>query len=69
MELERQLNFLMTVECYHGGTYAMDEANYLFFGKSYNTELDPDTRYIKMHAVKFTICIDNRSCCHEKLFG
>jgi hypothetical protein len=40
-----------------------------FFGKSYNTELDPDTRYIKMHAVKFTICIDNRSCCHEKLFG
>jgi 3-oxoacyl-[acyl-carrier-protein] synthase-3 len=32
------------------GTYAMDEANYLFFGKSYNTELD--TRYIKMHGRK-----------------
>jgi 3-oxoacyl-[acyl-carrier-protein] synthase-3 len=37
---------------YESGTYAMDEANYLFFGKSYNTELDPDTRYIKMHGRK-----------------
>jgi 3-oxoacyl-[acyl-carrier-protein] synthase-3 len=48
------MNFLTTkVECYHtSGTYAMDEANYLFFGKSYNTELDPDTRYIKMHGRK-----------------
>jgi 3-oxoacyl-[acyl-carrier-protein] synthase-3 len=34
---------------YESGTYAMDEANYLFLVKSYNTELDPDTRYIKMH--------------------
>jgi 3-oxoacyl-[acyl-carrier-protein] synthase-3 len=30
----------------------MDEANYLFFGKSYNPESDPDTRYIKMHGRK-----------------
>jgi 3-oxoacyl-[acyl-carrier-protein] synthase-3 len=37
---------------YESGTYAMDEANYLFFGKSYNPELDPDTRYIKMHGRK-----------------
>ncbi|WP_326935502.1 3-oxoacyl-ACP synthase III family protein [Flavobacterium sp. PL11] len=37
---------------YESGTYAMDEANYLFFGKSYNPELDPDTRYIKMYGRK-----------------
>jgi 3-oxoacyl-[acyl-carrier-protein] synthase-3 len=37
---------------YESATYAMDEANYLFFGKSYNPELDPDTRYIKMHGRK-----------------
>jgi 3-oxoacyl-[acyl-carrier-protein] synthase-3 len=36
------------VECYHSGTYAMDEANYLFL-ENHITELDPDTRYIKMH--------------------
>jgi 3-oxoacyl-[acyl-carrier-protein] synthase-3 len=36
---------------YESGTYAMDEANYLFFGKSYNPNLDPDTR-IKMHGRK-----------------
>ena len=33
---------------YESATYAIDEANYLFFGKSYNPNLDPDTRYIKM---------------------
>ncbi|PRZ21091.1 3-oxoacyl-ACP synthase III family protein [Flavobacterium granuli] len=37
---------------YESATYAMDEANYLFFGKSYNPDLDPDTRYIKMHGRK-----------------
>ena len=37
---------------YESATYAIDEANYLFFGKSYNTDLDPDTRYIKMHGRK-----------------
>jgi 3-oxoacyl-[acyl-carrier-protein] synthase-3 len=45
------------------GTYAMDEANYLFFGKSYNTDLDPDTRYIKMQSD--ANCFDNCSCCYE----
>ncbi|GEP50254.1 3-oxoacyl-ACP synthase [Flavobacterium noncentrifugens] len=33
-------------------TYSYDEANYLFFGKSFNTEKDPDTRYIKMQGRK-----------------
>jgi len=33
-------------------TYAYDEANYLHFGKSFNTESDPDTRYIKMQGRK-----------------
>jgi 3-oxoacyl-[acyl-carrier-protein] synthase-3 len=37
---------------YESGTYAYEEANYLFFGKSFNTNLDPDTRYIKMHGRK-----------------
>jgi 3-oxoacyl-[acyl-carrier-protein] synthase-3 len=37
---------------YESATYAMDEANYLFFGKSYNPELDPKTRYIKMYGRK-----------------
>lgn len=33
-------------------TFAYDEAGYLFFGNSYNKELDPDVRYIKMHGRK-----------------
>ncbi len=37
---------------YESATYAIDEANYLFFGKSYNLDLDPDTRYIKMYGRK-----------------
>ncbi|MCG9794018.1 3-oxoacyl-ACP synthase III family protein [Flavobacterium algicola] len=37
---------------YESATYAYDEAGYLFFGKSYNQELDPDIRYIKMHGRK-----------------
>ncbi|MFV5688777.1 3-oxoacyl-ACP synthase III family protein [Flavobacterium sp. ZT3R25] len=37
---------------YESATYANDEANYLFFGKSYNPNLDPDTRYIKMYGRK-----------------
>jgi 3-oxoacyl-[acyl-carrier-protein] synthase-3 len=32
---------------------AIDEAHYLFFGKSYNSDLDPDTRYIKMYGRKY----------------
>jgi 3-oxoacyl-[acyl-carrier-protein] synthase-3 len=38
---------------HESSTYAMDEANYLFFGKSYNPESDPDTLYKKCMAVKF----------------
>jgi 3-oxoacyl-[acyl-carrier-protein] synthase-3 len=55
MELELHHELLTMTKwmlSYESGTYAMDEANYLFFGKSYNTELDPDTRYIKMHGRK-----------------
>lgn len=37
---------------YESATYAFDEAGYLFFGKSYNPDLDPDTRYIKMYGRK-----------------
>ena len=33
-------------------TFATDEANYLFFGNSFNKELNPDVRYIKMHGRK-----------------
>jgi 3-oxoacyl-[acyl-carrier-protein] synthase-3 len=38
---------------YESATYAYDEAGYLFFGKSYNPELEKeDTRYIKMYGRK-----------------
>ncbi|MDI1256521.1 MAG: ketoacyl-ACP synthase III [Flavobacterium sp.] len=37
---------------YESATYAYDEAGYLFFGSSYNKDLDPDVRYIKMYGRK-----------------
>lgn len=37
---------------HESATYACDEADYLFFGQSYNRGLDPDVRYIKMHGRK-----------------
>lgn len=37
---------------FSSATYAYDEAYYLFFGPSFNKELDPDTKYIKMHGRK-----------------
>ncbi len=33
-------------------TFASDEADYLFFGNSYNKNLDKNVRYIKMHGRK-----------------
>ena len=33
-------------------SFTYDEANYLFFGKSYNQDNDPDVRYIKMYGRK-----------------
>ena len=33
-------------------TYALDEAYYLYFGKSFNQDHDPDVRYIKMFGRK-----------------
>jgi 3-oxoacyl-[acyl-carrier-protein] synthase-3 len=37
---------------YESATYAYNEADYLFFGKSFDHDLDPDVRYIKMHGRK-----------------
>ncbi|BDB56679.1 3-oxoacyl-ACP synthase III family protein [Flavobacterium ammonificans] len=37
---------------YESATFANDEAGYLFFGKSYNPDLDPETKYIKMYGRK-----------------
>jgi len=37
---------------YESATFANDEAGYLFFGKSYNPDLDPDIKYIKMFGRK-----------------
>lgn len=33
-------------------TFAIDEANYLYFGESFNKNLDPHVRYIKMYGRK-----------------
>jgi len=37
---------------YASQTFATQEANYLFFGSSYNVDHDPDVRYIKMFGRK-----------------
>ena len=37
---------------HESATFAYDEANYLFFGNSFNKDHDPDVRYIKMHGRK-----------------
>ncbi|WBU88270.1 3-oxoacyl-ACP synthase III family protein [Cellulophaga omnivescoria] len=37
---------------HNAATYALTEANYLFFGESYNKEENNNTRYIKMHGRK-----------------
>ena len=37
---------------HESATFSYDEANYLFFGKSFNTTHNPDVRYIKMHGRK-----------------
>ena len=37
---------------YESATFAYDEANYLYFGNSFNKDLNPDVRYIKMHGRK-----------------
>jgi 3-oxoacyl-[acyl-carrier-protein] synthase III len=37
---------------HESATYATNEADYLFFGNSYNKNLDQDTRYIKMFGRK-----------------
>lgn len=37
---------------YESATFSYDESNYLYFGNSFNAELDPNVRYIKMHGRK-----------------
>lgn len=37
---------------YESATFSNDEAHYLFFGKSYNPDLDPDIKFIKMFGRK-----------------
>ena len=37
---------------YENATFSYDEAGYLYFGQSYNPDLDPDIKYIKMHGRK-----------------
>jgi 3-oxoacyl-[acyl-carrier-protein] synthase-3 len=37
---------------FESATFSFDEANYLFFGCSFNKNLDQDIRYIKMHGRK-----------------
>jgi 3-oxoacyl-[acyl-carrier-protein] synthase-3 len=37
---------------YESATFAYHEAGYLFFGKSYNPDLDPNVKYIKMYGRK-----------------
>ena len=40
------------VLAHESATFTYDEANYLFFGNSFNKNLNPDIRYIKMHGRK-----------------
>ena len=37
---------------YESATHAYEEANFLYFGNSFNKDLDPDVRYIKMYGRK-----------------
>ena len=37
---------------HESASFTFDEANYLFFGKSFNQNNDPDVRYIKMYGRK-----------------
>ncbi len=37
---------------HESATFAYDESHYLYYGKSFDTEADPDIRYIKMYGRK-----------------
>jgi 3-oxoacyl-[acyl-carrier-protein] synthase-3 len=50
--VERSDNDAEGILSYASATFANEEANYLFFGSSYNTEHHADVRYIKMHGRK-----------------
>ena len=56
---------------HESATFSFDEANYLFFGNSYNKEKKENTRYIKMHGRKiYEFALSNvpkaMACCLEK---
>ena len=50
-------------------TFTVDEAYHLFFGKSFQTQEDPDVRYIKMHGRKiYEFALKSCSCRYENCF-
>ena len=56
---------------HESATFANEEADFLFFGNSFNNELNPDVRYIKMHGRKIYEFALNQvplamKCCLEK---
>jgi 3-oxoacyl-[acyl-carrier-protein] synthase-3 len=60
---------------YESATYAIEEANFLYFGKSYNPDLEPDTKYIKMYGRKIyefalsQVPAAMKSCLDQSGFG
>lgn len=59
------------VLAHESATYAYDEAGFLYFGNSFNKDLDPDVRYIKMYGRKiYEFALSNVPCamksCLEK---
>lgn len=49
LEMSDDESGLLSFEC---ATHTNEEAGYLFFGKSYNQDLDPNVKYIKMYGRK-----------------
>ncbi|RTY88514.1 3-oxoacyl-ACP synthase III family protein [Flavobacterium sp. GT3R68] len=60
---------------HESASYTYNEKDYLFFGSSYNKELDPDVRYIKMHGRKiYEFALNQvpnamKSCLEKSGFG
>jgi 3-oxoacyl-[acyl-carrier-protein] synthase-3 len=52
---------------YESATFANEEANFLYFGKSYNPDLDPDIKYIKMYGRKiYEFALSAMKSCLDK---
>ncbi|WDO14338.1 ketoacyl-ACP synthase III [Flavobacterium sp. WW92] len=55
---------------YESATFAYEEANYLYFGESYNKDLDPDVRYIKMFGRKiYEFALSQVPCAMKSCLG